>query len=136
MAEYLSIGKKDAFTAMRMREAYLNKDIPTLRALTESNRYFPYRYGQPFWAYVGPTYGDTVIVPLFKATAKYGYQMAIQQVFGYNEATLSNLWRTAIENTYKPMLTDTAQVPVGRVIIDRNNAGNTNVSPTVSPDGK
>ena len=34
------------------------------------------------------------------------------------------------------MLTDTAQVPVGRVIIDRNNAGNTNVSPTVSPDGK
>ena len=136
MAEYLSIGKKDAFTAMWMRDAYLNKDIPTLRALTESNRYFPYRYGQAFWSYVGSTYGDTVIVPLFKATAKYGYQMAIQQVFGYNEATLSNLWRTAIENTYKPMLTDTAQVPVGRVIIDRNNAGNTNVSPTVSPDGK
>src|SRR5690606_22680814 len=44
MAEYLSIGKKDAFTAMWMRDAYLNKDIPSLRDLTESNRYFPYRY--------------------------------------------------------------------------------------------
>jgi len=34
MAEYLSVGKKDAFTAMWMRDAYLNKDIPSLRALT------------------------------------------------------------------------------------------------------
>lgn len=136
MAEYLSVGKKDAFTAMWMRDAYLNKDIPSLRDLTESNKYFPYRYGQAFWSYVGSTYGDTVIVPLFKATAKYGYQMAIQQVFGYNEATLSNLWKTAIENTYKPLLKDTAQIPVGRLIIDKKNAGNTNVSPAISPDGK
>jgi len=136
MAEYLSVGKKDAFTAMWMRDAYLNKDIPSLRDLTESNKYFPYRYGQAFWSYIGSTYGDTVIVPLFKATAKYGYQMAIQQVFGYNETTLSNLWKTAIENTYKPILKDTAQVPIGRVIIDKKNAGNTNVSPAVSPDGK
>src|SRR5690606_6777364 len=28
MAEYFSIGKKDAFTAMWMRDAYLNNDIP------------------------------------------------------------------------------------------------------------
>ncbi len=34
MAEYLSIGKKDAFTAMWMRDAYLNKDIQTLKDLT------------------------------------------------------------------------------------------------------
>src|SRR5690606_18011061 len=80
--------------------------------------------------------GDTVIVPLFKATAKFGYQRAIQQVFGYNEATLSNLWKVAIENTYKPLLKDTTQVPIGKLIIDKNNAGNTNVSPAVSPDGK
>lgn len=136
MAEYLSVGKEDAFTAMWMRDAYLNKDIPSLRDLTESNKYFPYRYGQAFWAYVGSTYGDTVIVPLFKATAKFGYQQAIQRVFGYNESTLSNLWKTAIENSYKSLLKDTAQVPIGKLIIDKNNAGNTNVSPAVSPDGK
>src|SRR5690606_33943197 len=136
MAEYLSVGKEDAFTAMWMRDAYLNKDIPSLRDLTESNKYFPYRYGQAFWAYVGSTYGDTVIVPLFKATAKFGYQQAIQRVFGYNESTLSNLWKTAIENSYKSLLKDTAQVPIGKRIIDKNNAGNTNVSPADSPDGK
>lgn len=136
MAEYLSIGKVDAFTAMWMRDAYLNKDIPTLRDLTESNKYFPYRYGQAFWAYVGSTYGDTIIVPFFKATAKLGYQNAIRSTFGYDERTLSNLWRTSIENTYKPFLKDTSQVPVGHRLIDNKNGGEMNVAPAISPDGK
>lgn len=136
MAEYLSIGKKDAFTAMWMRDAYLNKDLPTLRDLTESGRYFPYRYGQAFWSYVGSTYGDTVIVPLFKATAMYGYQNAIRYVFGYDEQTLSGLWHNSIQTAYAPLLKDTAQTPLGRMVIDRKNGGNMNVSPTISPDGK
>lgn len=136
MAEYLSIGKVDAFTGMWMRDAYINKDIPTLRDLTTNNRYFPYRYGQAFWTYIGSTYGDTVIVPLFKATAKYGYEMAIRRTFGYDERTLSNLWRTSIENTYKPLLKDTSQVPTGKNVLNSNNAGDMNVAPAVSPDGK
>lgn len=136
MAEYLSIGKVDAFTAMWMRDAYLNKDIPSLRDLTESNKYFPYRYGQAFWSYIGSTYGDTVIVPLFKATAKYGYQTAIKQTFGYDERTLSNLWKTSVEQTYKPFLKDTAQTPIGKKIIDNKNGGEMNVAPAISPNGK
>ena len=136
MAEYLSVGKKDAYTSMWMRDAYLNKDIPTLKDLTESNKYFPYRYGQAFWSYIGSTYGDTVIVPLFKATSKYGYQMAIRRTFGYDDRTLSSLWKTSIENTYKPYLKDTAQVPVGKRLIDEKNGGtNYNVAPSISPDG-
>jgi len=136
MAEYLSVGKVDAFTGMWMRDAYLNRDIPTLRDLTSNSRYFPYRYGQAFWTYIGSTYGDTVIVPLFKATAKYGYEMAIRRTFGYDERTLSSLWRTAIENHYKPMLRDTSQIPIGKNIINNKNAGDMNVAPSVSPDGK
>lgn len=135
MAEYLSIGKVDAFTAMWMRDAYLNKDIPSLKDLTESNKYFPYRYGEAFWAYIGSTYGDTVIVPFFKATAKFGYQNAIRRTFGYDERTLSNLWKTSIENTYRPFLKDTAQIPVGKRLIDSNNGGDMNVAPAISPDG-
>ena len=137
MAEYLSVGKVDAYTAMWMRDAYLTKDIPSLKDLTTTNKYFPYRYGQAFWAYIGSTYGDTVIVPFFKETAKYGYQLAIRRTFGYDERTLSNLWKTSIENTYKPYLKDTAQIPIGKRIIDNKNAGeHYNVAPSVSPDGK
>ncbi|MEO8794356.1 MAG: basic secretory protein-like protein [Daejeonella sp.] len=137
MAEYLSVGKTDAYTSMWMRDAYLNKDIPTLKQLTTSNKYFPYRYGQAFWSYIGSTYGDTVIVPFFKETAKYGYEMAIRRTFGFDEKTLSNLWKTSIENTYKPYLKDTSQIPVGKRTIDSNNGGeNYNVAPSISPDGK
>ena len=52
MAEYLSVGKVDAFTSMWMRDALLNRDIPSLKDLTNSNKYFPYRYGQAFWTLV------------------------------------------------------------------------------------
>ena len=136
MAEYLSVGKRDAYTAMWMRDAFLNKDIPSLRDLTTSNKYFPYRYGQAFWSYIGSTYGDTVIVPFFKETAKYGYEMAIRRTFGYDERTLSSLWKTSIENAYKPYLKDTSQVPVGKLIINEKNGGESyNVAPAISPDG-
>lgn len=136
MAEYLSVGKVDAFTSMWMRDAYLNKDIPTLKDLTTSGKYFPYRYGQAFWSYIGSTYGDTVIVPFFKATSRYGYERAIQKTFGYSEKTLSSLWKKSIEDAYRPFLKDTAQVPVGKRILDDKNAGEMNVSPSISPDGK
>lgn len=136
MAEYFSIGKKDAFTAMWMRDAYLNNDLPSLRDMTENmNRYFPYRFGQAFWSYIGSTYGDTVIMPLFKSTAIYGYEQAIRRVFGYDAQTLSNLWRNSLIQAYKDIPIDTALAPVGRKIISQENAGEMNVSPAISPDG-
>ncbi|MDB5018861.1 MAG: translocation protein TolB [Mucilaginibacter sp.] len=136
MAEYLSLGKKDSYTAMWMRDAYLNHDIPTVKALTESNKYFPYRYGEAFWSFIGSTYGDTVIVPFFKNTARLGLRYGIKRTFGYDDKTLSSLWKNAIETTYKPYLKDTAQIPVGHRLIDEKNSGKLNVAPSISPDGK
>jgi Tol biopolymer transport system component len=136
MAEYLSLGKKDSYTAMWMRDAYLNHDIPTVRDLTESNKYFPYRYGEAFWSFIGSTYGDTIITPFFKNTARYGLPYGIRRTFGYDDKTLSQLWKTSIENTYKPFLKDTVQKPVGQLLINDKNAGEMNVAPSVSPDGK
>jgi len=136
MAEYLSLGKKDSYTAMWMRDAYLNHDIPSVRDLTESNKYFPYRYGEAFWSFIGSTYGDTVIVPFFKNTARYGLGYGIKRTFGYDDKTLSNLWKNSIETTYKPYLKDTAQIPVGHRVIDEKNSGKMNLAPAISPDGK
>jgi hypothetical protein len=138
MAEYMSIGKKDAFTSMWMRDALLNRDIPSLKDLTNSNKYFPYRYGQAFWTFVGSLYGDTTIVPLFKATARYGYENGIKYTFGYDDRTLSGLWKNSIEQHYRPLLkSDSSQIKlVGTKIIDNKNGGNMNVAPSISPDGK
>lgn len=138
MAEYLSVGKKDAFTSMWMRDALLNRDIPSLKDLTNSNKYFPYRYGQAFWTFVGSLYGDTTIVPLFKNTARFGYENGIKITFGYDDRTLSGLWKNAIEQHYRPLLkADSSQIKIsGTKIIDNKNAGNMNVAPAISPDGK
>ncbi len=137
MAEYFSIGKKDAFTSMWMRDAYANQDIPSLKQLTEeSYNYFPYRYGQAFWSFIGSTYGDTVIMPLFIETAKYGYEYAMRRVFGYDAQTMSTLWKNTMENTYRSLNKDTTSRPIGMSLINSSNAGRMNVSPTISPDGK
>ncbi|MGO3655343.1 MAG: peptidase MA family metallohydrolase, partial [Sphingobacterium sp.] len=137
MAEYFSIGKKDAFTSMWMRDAYARNDLPSLRQMTEqSSRYFPYRYGQAFWSYVGSTYGDTVIMPLFIETAKHGYEDAVNRVFGYDAQTMSTLWKNSMENTYRDLGKDTTSNPVGQLLLSTKNAGRMNVSPAISPDGK
>ncbi|WP_240466028.1 MULTISPECIES: basic secretory protein-like protein [Sphingobacterium] len=137
MAEYFSIGKKDAFTSMWMRDAYVNNDIPSLKQMTEqSYNYFPYRYGQAFWSYIGSTYGDTVIMPLFIETAKYGYDYAMRRVFGYDSQTVSTLWKNSMESMYRGLGKDTASRPIGVSLINPSNGGSMNVSPTISPDGK
>ncbi|HET8829607.1 MAG TPA: basic secretory protein-like protein, partial [Pelobium sp.] len=136
MAEYLSLGKVDANTAMWMRDAVLSNDIPTLNDLTTSGKYFPYRYGQAFWAFIGSTYGDSTIFPFFKSTAKYGYEMAIRRTFGYDDKTLSTLWKSSLENAYKPYLKDTEQKPVGFSVADTITGGDMNIAPAISPNGK
>lgn len=137
MAEYFSIGKKDAFTSMWMRDAYARNDLPSLGQMTQQmNRYFPYRYGQAFWSYIGSTYGDTVIMPLFIETAKYGYEHGIRRVFGYDAQTMSTLWKNSMENTYRNSGKDTTSRPIGQALLTTKNAGRMNVSPAISPDGK
>ena len=74
MAEYLSIGSLDPNTSMWMRDALVNNDFPTIKKLSDQSKYFPYRYGQAFWAMAGKTWGDTIIMPLFRQTAQYGFE--------------------------------------------------------------
>ncbi len=136
MAEYLSIGSVDPHTAMWMRDAVLKNDIPTLKDMTRSNKYFPYRYGQALLAMIGKTWGDSVIVPLFRETAIKGYDKAVKSVLDIDEKKLSELWRTALIANYSPYLTDTIDNQKGKRILFEKNAGDINISPSVSPDGK
>ena len=45
---------------MWMREAVRREKMPTIDRL-DNPQYFPYRYGQALWAYIGGRYGDRVI---------------------------------------------------------------------------
>lgn len=138
MAEYMSIGSIDSHTAMWLRDAVMNKDFPTLETLSSDYRYFPYRYGQAFWAFTTRLYGDTIVRPLFKLTSLTGYEYAIEKLLGYDEKSFSNLWKSTTIDYYRKWIkeTDTVDRVVGQKLLSEENSGRMNLAPTISPNGK
>ncbi|GEO05940.1 peptidase S9 [Adhaeribacter aerolatus] len=136
LAEYMSIGRVDAHTAIWMRDAVLNKDIPSVDDLyRKQHLYFPYRYGQALWAYIAGLYGDNIISPLFRATGKYGVTRGMLLTLGSDDKGISRAWKNALTDYYTPFMKDTTAV-VGKRLISEKNGGQMNVSPALSPDGK
>ena len=137
LAEYLSIGRVDAHTAMWMRDAVLHDDVPTIKQLNNP-KYFPYRWGQAWWSFVTGLRGDAVIRPYFEETAKVGLEAATRRVLDMSLEHLSTLWVSTIENTYRPHLdARPAQQPPGKRLIDAERGGGAmNIAPVVSPDGR
>ncbi|WP_017731883.1 PD40 domain-containing protein [Nafulsella turpanensis] len=136
MAEYMSIGRVDAHTAMWMRDAYLNEDIPSIEDLNTNPEYFPYRYGQAFWAFIGGVWGEDKIKPLFIETARLGLEDAVDTVFGFNVETLSNMWQENLRKHYDALLQDTTTTLPGRKVLWEENAGEMNLAPSISPNGE
>jgi Tol biopolymer transport system component len=138
MAEYLSIGPDDPHTAMWMREAVRRDRFPTVDKL-DNPRYFPYRYGQALWAYIGGRYGDRVVGGLLRAgVGRDGYKGAFQRVLGVSTKDLSQQWHDATVAAYRPVA-EATKLPSAiahPLIVDRSkDGGGLNVSPELSPDG-
>jgi hypothetical protein len=136
MAEYLSKGSIDPHTSMIMRDAILNKDFPSLKKLSTDPRYFPYTYGQAFWAMAAKTWGDRIMIPLLRATAMMGFDRAADSVLKVDETTLSGMWKSASELHFSKYLKSWTDSVAGQKVISKNNAGEINISPSISPDGK
>jgi Tol biopolymer transport system component len=153
MAEYLSLGPVDPNTAMWLRDAARpldekdrtdNKEridnLPAIKDL-DNGRYFPYRWGQAFWAYVAGRFGDDVIGPMLTTAASAGgdTNVAIEKVLGVTTQELSDAWQDAIRKAYLPVLA--AGMPpseIGKRIIGAGEAlgSDLNIGPAISPDGK
>ena len=138
MAEYLSLGGEDANTAMWLRDAVLRNDLPTIKQLNDGNKYFPYRYGEALWAYVGGTWGDETVPRLFRASLSVGFDNAIRSVLGISSDSLSTRWRASIRQQYAPLVAARSRpAETGdRLVFGSGEYGEYNVSPAVSPDGR
>jgi hypothetical protein len=138
MAEYLSIGREDPNTAMWMRDAAVRNDLPTLKQLGRDPRYFPYRYGQAFWAYIGGRWGDGVIPVLYRAAVKSGMDGALRGVLGVSADSLSAQWLEALRAQYLPLEPGrTLPDSTGTGFLEKvDEPGAMDVGPSVSPDGK
>ena len=138
MAEYLSVGRDDPLTAMWMRDAIRRDELPTIRQMTRDTRFFPYRFGQGLWAYIGGTYGDDAVIQIFRRSLRVGFEGAIQQVLGQPTDSLSLRWKEQIQRDYEPVLAG-REVPgeQGNLILaPSTGSGRTNMSPAISPDGR
>jgi WD40 repeat protein len=136
MAEYLSIGPRDANTAMWMRDAVRAGELPDLRHL-EDPRFFPYRYGQALWAYVGGRWGDDAVGRVLKAGRRGDLRAAFQQALYRSADSVVHDWQTATREAFAP-LADVTQPPnaYGRgVIVATKQSGGYNLAPALSPDG-
>ena len=138
MAEYMSLGGEDANTAMWLRDAVLRDDLPTIKQLNDGSKYFPYRYGEALWAYVGGTWGDETVPRLFRASLTAGFDNAIRSVLGMTSDSLSTRWRAAIRQQYAPLVAARSRpAETGdRLVFGSGEYGEYNVSPSVSPDGR
>lgn len=135
LAEYMSIGSVDANTAMWMRDAVLNDDVPTIKKLNNP-KYFPYRYGQAFWVFLTGLKGDDIIEPFFTSVAKHGFDDACLKVLGMSRENLSELWVSTITQHFGGMMGDKKENFVGKELVNKDNAGRLNISPVISPNGR
>lgn len=137
-AEYLSVGRSDPHTTMWLRDAVLRDDLPTIKQLTRDMRYFPYRYGQAYMAYIGGKYGDAAVANLYKLAGRAGVDSAFTYTLGITTDSLSAEWKQVVRETYEPLLEGkTPPMESGRVVLSaEKDAGELNIGPVVSPDGQ
>ncbi len=138
MAEYCSIGPVDPHTAMWLRDAVRREAIPDIKKL-EDPRYFPYRFGQAFWAFVAGRHGDQVVGEMLRAGARSGNpEAAISNVLHTTSAALFKDWRQALLDEYEPVLklTRRPQDQARTLLANEKEGSDLTVSPIVSPDGK
>ncbi len=138
MAEYLSVGREDPHTAMWMRDAALRDDLPTIEDMRNPNKYFPYRYGQAYLAYIGGKYGDAAVTNLFKLSGRIGVDSSLVYTIGITPDSLSAEWAQAIRDSYMPLMDSRAHPDsTGTVILSEEISGGArNYSPALSPDGQ
>src|SRR4051794_36032624 len=123
MAEYLSTGAADSNTAMWIRDAARRETLPAIHDL-DNPKYFPYRWGQAFWAYVAGRWGDEVIPQMLAAGGVSGdIEATIQRVLGVSEKQLSADWQAAIRSEYGRADNLTTPAATGRVVISSAGAG-------------
>lgn len=137
MAEYFSLGRNDALTAMWMRDAVQQKKFPTIKQLTTDPRFFPYRYGQALWAYIGGRWGDRAVVDVYRTALRVGWDQALIRALGLSSDSLSKDWAAANKAFYTGQVAGrTHPDSVGKMVIPLKQRSEFNVGPAQSADGK
>ena len=141
MAEYLSIGPGHILTQSWVRDAALNGTLPTIEQMTERpDLFFPYRYGEALWEYIGGRWGDDVIGEIMNSAPNVGIDRAFKRELGLSLEELSEEWRDAMQVKHLPQVAnlDRARKFSEPLLSQRKTGGFSQlfIAPSLSPDGK
>ena len=137
--EYLSLGGHGSHTAMWIRDALLRDEFPTMGDLSRNQmRYFPYRFGHAWWAWVSGRWGDEVNGSLLRVAVESNIEAAVRQVLGMSSDTLSALWKEESLAHFGPLMEGrTPPQEAGTLLLSpATGAGRQNLAPALSPDGR
>ncbi|HEX5580269.1 MAG TPA: hypothetical protein VFX39_01760 [Gemmatimonadaceae bacterium] len=140
MAEYLSVGPHHPHTDAVIRDAALNGKIPTIEQMTRRpDLYFPYRYGESLWEYIGSKWGDRTIGAIMNAVPAIGIERAVRRELGLSLEELGDEWREAMQVAHLPLVAERrrARHYAEPLLTERRTGGAVPiyVAPSLSPDG-
>lgn len=138
MAEYLSSGPNHILTEQWVRDAVVNGNLPTIEQMTERpDKYFPYRYGESLWQYVGARWGDAAIGEILQNSTTLGIARAFQRQLGLTLHELSDDWREAMNAKFLPQaaVLDRPRSFAQPLLTERRSGGQIFLAPALSSDG-
>ena len=139
MAEYLAIGPVHPLTESWLRDAAVNGTVPTIEQMTERpDKYFPYRYGESLWQYVGERWGDAAIGEILQNATTLGIARAFQRQLGLTLHELSDDWRESVNAKYLPQAAqlDRPRSFAQPLLTERRSGGQIFLAPALSSDGR
>src|SRR5437667_4894072 len=138
MAEYLSSGPQHILTEQWVRDAVVNGNLPSIEQMTERpDKYFPYRYGESLWEYVGARWGDAAIGEILQNATTLGIARAFQRQLGLTLHELSDDWREAMNAKYLPQaaVLDRPRSFSQPLLTEKKSGGQIFLAPALSSDG-
>jgi Tol biopolymer transport system component len=138
MAEYLASGPIHIQTTEWLRDAAVNGNIPTIEQMTERpDKYFPYRYGESLFEYIGERWGDAAIGEILQNATTLGIARAFQRQLGLTLHELSDDWRESINAKYLPQaaILDRPLTFAQPLLTEKKSGGQIFLAPALSNDG-
>lgn len=139
MAEYLALGPDHPLTDAWMRDAAIHGRLPSMQQLKNPNEFFPYRYGESIFQYVGGKWGDESIGRIMQAVPGAGLEKAIEREIGISVDELGEEWQDAMQVKYLPDLPNrTRPRTIGQELLSTRKSGGASdifLAPSLSHDG-
>jgi hypothetical protein len=141
MAEYLSIGPNHPATDAVIRDAALNGNLPTIKQMeNQPDKYFPYRYGESFWRFIGQRWGDEIIGEILASSPTLGIDRAFKRHTGFDLSELGDEWKETMQTTYLPGIANLDRPrKVAQPLLNEKRTGGiipVYVAPAFSPNGR